>query len=58
MGKRKVVLTPMDLFNTPASVKELEQYVTGIPNDQERIIAVLIMGMTWNLCAKLTAEHG
>lgn len=55
---REVFLTPMGLFATPESVSDLEQYVTSIPNGGERVIAVTVMGMTWNLCAKLVAEHG
>lgn len=52
---RDIFLTPMGLFATPESVSALESYVISIPNDGERTIAITVMGMTWNLCAKLIA---
>ncbi len=56
--EREVFLTPMGMFATPESVSALESYVTSIPNDGERTIAITVMGMTWNLCAKLVASSG
>ncbi len=47
-------LKKMGLFNTPESVEALTKYVTSIPNPEERVVAVTVMGMTWNLCAELT----
>lgn len=49
-------LKSMGLFHTPQDVEELMNYVTSLPNDGERAIATTVMGMTWNLCAKLTNE--
>ena len=47
-------LLKMPLFATPDDVEALMKYVTTIPNDGERTIAITVMGMTWNLCAELT----
>lgn len=47
-------LMRMPLFATPDDTEALMKYVTSIPNDSERAIAITVMGMTWNLCAKLT----
>ena len=49
-------LTKMDLFATPESVKALEQYVQNLSNDGERAVAIVVMGMTWNLCSELTKQ--
>ncbi len=46
-------LGKMDLFTTPDDVKALEEYIMML-NGSERAVALTIMGMTWNLCAKLT----
>jgi len=48
-------LAKMDLFATPDSVAALTKYVTSF-NDSERMIAIVVMGMTWNLCAELTKD--
>ena len=48
-------LKKMDLFHTPDSVETLMKYVEAL-NSSERVVAVTVMGMTWNLCAELTKE--
>lgn len=48
----KEVLEPMGLFATPASVEALEHYVSQF-SGSEAVVAMTVMGMTWNLCAKL-----
>ncbi len=50
-------LKKMGMFATPDDVKALEHYVTKtISNPSERVVAITVMGMTWNLCAELTKE--
>lgn len=46
-------LKPLALFYTPSSIEELEHYISRF-SGSEACIAVTVMGMTWNLCAKLT----
>jgi hypothetical protein len=46
-------LKKMDMFATPDSIKALEAYVTRFTGG-ERSAAIVVMGMTWNLCAELT----
>lgn len=48
-------LKKMDLFRTPDDVEELMRYVEKF-NGGERQAALVVMGMTWNLCAELTKE--
>jgi hypothetical protein len=52
-----LILKPMGLFATPESTKALEEYIERL-NGPEKAMAYVIMGMTWNLCAKLTNEEG
>ncbi len=47
-------LAKMDLFATPDDIKALEAYITSFSDPGERQVAVVVMGMTWNLCAELT----
>lgn len=49
-------LKSMGLFHTPQDVEELMNYVTALP-DSDRNAAMVVMGMTWNLCARLTNER-
>ena len=44
-----------NLFWTPESVEELQEYVEQF-NSGEKALAYAIMGMTWNLAAKLYEE--
>ena len=48
-------LEPIGLFVTPESVQELQDYIENLPS-HDKPIAAVVMGMTWNLCAKLTGE--
>jgi hypothetical protein len=48
------MLKKIGLFATPDSTKSLEDYCLNFSNSQERLVATTVMGMTWNLCAKLT----
>lgn len=48
-------LAKMDLFATPDSIEALQSYVYSM-SASERMVALTIMGMTWNLCAELTKE--
>lgn len=45
-------LTPVGLFHTPATSTELLDYINGLPAG-DRTLAMTVMGMTWNLCAKI-----
>lgn len=46
-------LKKMDLFATPDDVDALTTYIHNL-NGSERMVALTVMGMTWNLCAELT----
>ncbi len=46
-------LATMDLFATPDDVDALQAYI-HMMNSSERMVALTVMGMTWNLCAKIT----
>lgn len=48
------VLQPMPIFATPESEEELMEYCRSFPAGPERVAVMTVMGMTWNLCAKLT----
>ncbi len=48
-------LTPCNIFHTPKDLKELHNWIKQHP-DSDRGGLVTVMGMTWNLCAKLTSE--
>lgn len=47
------MLKPIGLFATPDCVKDLQDYVSKFKGP-DAILANTIMGMAWNLCAKLT----
>lgn len=48
-------LKKQGLFATPDSTEALQEYVNKF-NGSERVIAMTLLGMTWNLCAELTKE--
>ena len=48
-------LKKMGLFHTPDNVEALMDYVQRF-NGSERVVALTVMGMTWNLCSELTKE--
>ena len=48
-------LQPNPLFHTPESTEELTQWCERL-SGAERTVAMVAMGMTWNLCAKLTLD--
>jgi len=50
------VLTPSNLFHTPSDQEELITWINNHPADS-RATLVTVMGMTWNLAAKLVAEE-
>jgi hypothetical protein len=52
MESNKMKLTPVGLFHTPATSTELLDYINGLPAG-DRTLAMTVMGMTWNLCAKI-----
>ena len=47
-----VKLKPAGLFHTPKSMDELMKWCEQL-NGSERVVAMTVMGMTWNLCAEL-----
>lgn len=47
------LLKPIGLFNTPKSREALQNYIDLLTGN-EKFVANVIMGNTWNLCAKLT----
>lgn len=49
-------LTPHGMFATPEDSDALVRYVQGFTGS-ERVIAMTVMGMTWNLCSKLVHER-
>ncbi len=51
-----MTLKKMDLFATPDDAEALVAYVESL-SAGERQAALVVMGMTWNLCAKLTEEY-
>ena len=50
-------LQPIGLYHTYETVDQLQQYIQQL-NGEDRALAYLIMGLTWNTCAHLTAEVG
>ena len=46
-------ITKCELFHTPDSMKELQDYIERFFTGYERAIAYTIMGITWNLAAKV-----
>jgi|LakMenEpi03Aug12_release.lakeMendotaPanAssembly.Ray.scaffolds.fasta_scaffold6392277_1 hypothetical protein len=43
------------MFYTPKSIDELLKYIEKF-SGSERVVAMTIFGMTWNLCADLTSD--
>ena len=52
----KTKLGNMGLFATPDSVDALQEYIERF-SGSEKIVAAVVMGMTWNLCAELTSKE-
>ena len=50
-------ITPCGMFATPKDMKALEDYCARFTGPGERVIALTVMGMTWNLAAKVRAEN-
>jgi hypothetical protein len=48
-------LQPIGLYHTYETVDQLQEYIEQLSGD-ERALAFIIMGLTWNTCAHLTAE--
>ena len=48
---------PIPYFATPRSVEELEEMIINFSNQEERAIATLAMGWTWNMFAKMIDDH-
>lgn len=53
---KRVVLQPMPMFATPVDQEALMEYVERFSGG-ERAAAILAMGLTWNLAAKLANEE-
>ena len=51
------IFTPSNLFATPESIEDLQEYVGSFTGPGEQQLAVTIMAMTWNLASKLYAER-
>lgn len=49
-------ITKCELFHTPESMKELQDYIERF-NGSERVIAYTIMGITWNLASKVIDDQ-
>ena len=49
-------LKPCNIFHTPKDLDELQNWIKLHP-DSDRGGLMTVMGMTWNLCAKLTSEE-
>tara|TARA_Y100000004_G_C8596765_1_gene278841 strand:- start:177 stop:371 length:195 start_codon:yes stop_codon:yes gene_type:complete len=47
-------LEPIGLFQTYETIEELQEYIEGFSNDDNKALAQLIMSLTWNTCAHLT----
>jgi Holliday junction resolvase len=45
-----------NMFATPESVEALQEYAGRFTGPGEAVIAMTLMGMTWNLCSKLYEE--
>ena len=50
-------LQPIGLYYTYETVEELQAYIQQL-SGEERALAYLIMGLTWNTCAHLTKKGG
>lgn len=49
------LLKPIGFFNTPESTEDLQNYIDLLTGN-EKFVANVIMGKTWNLCAELTKQ--
>ena len=57
LSKEKAMkLDTMGLFATPESADTLMKYIEQF-SGAEKVLALTVMGMTWNLCAKLTNDE-
>lgn len=56
MSEEKHLLKPIGLYHTYETVAELSEYVEKL-SVEERALAHLIMGLTWNTCAHLTKQE-
>jgi len=48
-------IKPNNFFYTPENLEELEYKLQSL-HSSEKAVAMIFMGMTWNLCAKLTSS--
>lgn len=51
-----MMLKPIGMFATPESSESLTEYCNSFGTAAERQVALTVMGMTWNLCAKLVQD--
>jgi hypothetical protein len=51
----KVIIKPAELFATPSSSEELVERINMFTGE-ERMVAFMVMNLTWNLCSKLVRE--
>lgn len=49
-------IKPNGLFHTPESQEALQEWIERL-SSSEKTLAYIVMGMTWNLAAKLTNEN-
>ena len=54
-NKMKNPISVSNLFATPENIEAMQDYVLKM-NGAERIAAMTVMGMTWNLASKLVDE--
>jgi hypothetical protein len=54
--KEENIFSINGMFYTPKNVDELMSWCENY-SGSERIIAMTAMGMTWNLCSEIYAEH-
>lgn len=50
-----VTIHKMAMFHTPKSQDELLNYIERF-NGSEKVVAMVVMGMTWNMIAELIAQ--
>jgi hypothetical protein len=53
--KKTYKLNKNELFATPESPECLLEYASRF-SGSEKIVAMTLMGMTWNLCAEITKD--
>ena len=54
--KTHIKIEEVGLFATPKSIKEVEDFIDGLPKDQ-KTAANVIMGMTWNTCSAIVKRQ-